>query len=112
MEKLEDEASAADAELQERERVLLSGERRSPLDVEANDEAVQPVPVDVLDFFDPGIDRERGVCDEGLDCVVADVDVVLAGRFAGCRHGRGGGGFCREERRERERGFWEEREEE
>ena len=68
---LEDKAHMADAELEERDRILgrVRAEVRAPLDVEANDEAAaaKAAVVDVLDVGDPGADELRHRCDGDFD---------------------------------------------
>ncbi|GMN53300.1 hypothetical protein TIFTF001_022432 [Ficus carica] len=77
VEKLEDEAAAADAELEDGDGVLVvAAEAGSPLDVEADDEAVEAVAVDLLDVGDPGGDLGGAVGDEGPHGLKVDDDVV------------------------------------
>ncbi|KAL6997689.1 hypothetical protein U1Q18_007815 [Sarracenia purpurea var. burkii] len=56
---------------------------RAPLDVEADDEAVEAAAVEALDVGDPRVDEGGGVSDEGLDPVVEEVDIVKVVRSVG-----------------------------
>lgn len=70
VDELEDEAAPTHAELESGHWVFdVAVETGSPLDVEADDEAVETAAVDAVDVGDPGVDHLGSVGDEGLDVV-------------------------------------------
>lgn len=77
VEDLEDEATAADAELQCSNWVfLVLVEIGTPFDVEADDEVAQAAAVDSLSLGEPVGDLGRVVGDQSVDAVGVEVDVV------------------------------------
>ncbi|KAI7997158.1 hypothetical protein LOK49_LG10G01244 [Camellia lanceoleosa] len=66
VDELEDEASAADAKLESGGKVIVETVVGSPLDVEANDEAVEKGTIDGCDFGDLGVNEEGRASDKGV----------------------------------------------
>lgn len=78
MEQLEDEATTTHAELQGGDRVVeVAAEGGAPLNVETDDEAVEPAAVDLLDFGEPAVGHERRIGDQGLNLVAIEENVVV-----------------------------------
>ncbi|KAI3757637.1 hypothetical protein L6452_05180 [Arctium lappa] len=76
-EDLEDETTAADAELESGDWVfVIASVVGTPFDVEADDEGVESGGVDVFGVGDPGVDDGGCVCDGGGDGVLVECDVV------------------------------------
>jgi hypothetical protein len=78
VEELEDEAAAANAELQDSDGVLVRAVAGAPLDVEADDELVEAAAVHGADLAEPGLHGLAGGSDGGadhvgLECHVNDV---------------------------------------
>ncbi|KAI8028437.1 hypothetical protein LOK49_LG02G01673 [Camellia lanceoleosa] len=69
VEELEDKASAAHAELESGGGVITVTVVGSPLDVEADDEAVEEATMDGCDFGDPGVNKEGRPSDECFDSI-------------------------------------------
>ena len=70
VDELEDDAASTHAELESGNWVFdVAVETGSPLDVEADDEAVETAAVDAVDVGEPGVDHLGSVGDEGLDVV-------------------------------------------
>uniref|UniRef100_A0A8R7Q9N5 Uncharacterized protein n=1 Tax=Triticum urartu TaxID=4572 RepID=A0A8R7Q9N5_TRIUA len=76
VEELEDEAAAADAELQERDGVLRVAVAGAPLHVQPHDELVVDPAVDVADLAEPGGHGGAGGRDGGGDDVALEVHVA------------------------------------
>uniref|UniRef100_A0A8R7TXM0 Uncharacterized protein n=1 Tax=Triticum urartu TaxID=4572 RepID=A0A8R7TXM0_TRIUA len=89
-EDLEDEAAAADAQLQQRDGARReAAERGAPLDVEADDEAVEAAAVDAVDEVQPLVDDAAGGGQGGVDVVLVerhDAVAVAEVRHHGSRH--------------------------
>ena len=70
VDELEDEAASTHAELESGNWVFdVAVESGSPLNVEADDEAVETAAVDAVDVGEPGVDHLGSMGDEGLDMV-------------------------------------------
>jgi hypothetical protein len=85
VEELEDEAAAADAELQDSDGVLVRAVAGAPLDVEADDELVEAAAVHGADLAEPGLHGLAGGSDGGadhvgLECHVNDVGIPSCSR--------------------------------
>lgn len=77
MEDLEDKTTAADAELEGGDRILVVPiESGAPLDVEADDEVLEAALVDSLGVGEPVGDHGRIVSDEGVDAIGVEVYIV------------------------------------
>ncbi|CAL5351710.1 hypothetical protein CsSME_00039151 [Camellia sinensis var. sinensis] len=77
VDELEDEASAADAELENGGGVIVETVVvGSPLDVEADDEGVEKGKMDGCDFGDPGVNKEGRASDESVDLIGEEGYVV------------------------------------
>lgn len=86
---LEDEAAAADAELDGGDGVLEVAVAGTPLDVEADDEALETEAVDELDLGDPVVDHGRSRGDKGVNLLAEERHVVqVAGVHNADRHRR------------------------
>ncbi|WVZ68907.1 hypothetical protein U9M48_017783, partial [Paspalum notatum var. saurae] len=73
VEDLEDEAAAADAELQQGDGGHdVRGEGRAPLDVQADDEAVQAAAVHAVDLVQPPVHHVARVRERRADVVVVE----------------------------------------
>lgn len=78
MDELEDEAAVPNAELQSGDWVLgVAAEAGTPLDVEADDQAVEVAPMNLVDFVEPSVDHGRGLGDESTDMVREERHVVV-----------------------------------
>jgi hypothetical protein len=79
-EDLEDEAAAADAELQQRDgaRRDAAGRGGPPLDVQAHDEAVEAAAVDAVDLAQPLVDDVAGARQGGVDALLVERHDVVA----------------------------------
>jgi hypothetical protein len=69
VEELEDEAAAADAELQHGDRVMVRAVAGAPLDVDADDELVEAADVHGADLAEPDLHGLAGGRDGGADLV-------------------------------------------
>ena len=75
VDELEDEAASTHAKLESGNWVFdVVVETGSPLDVEADDEAVETAAVDAVDVGEPGVDHLGSMGDEGLDMVGLESD--------------------------------------
>lgn len=93
MEDLEDETSAAHAKLESGDWVFeVPSVVRTPLNIEADDEAVETVVVDEFGVGDPRVNDGGCVCNRRGDGVFVECDVVHVVGIGG-RHRRGYG-FC------------------
>jgi hypothetical protein len=79
VEELDDEAAAADAELEERGGAVVGAEGGPPLDVETHDELVQAAAVDGADLVEPVVDGIAGGRHGGRDRVALELHVVHLG---------------------------------
>lgn len=73
MDDLEDQAAAADAELERGDGVLLPAEAWAPLHVESHNQAVEATAVDALDLRDPVVHHGRRSGYLSEDDVVVEV---------------------------------------
>ena len=70
VDELEDEVASTHVELESGNWVFdVAVESWSPLDVEADDEAMETAAVDAVDVGEPGVDHLGSMHDEGLDMV-------------------------------------------
>ncbi|KAI8032857.1 Shewanella-like protein phosphatase 2 [Camellia lanceoleosa] len=76
VDELEDEASVADVELESGGKVIMETVVRSPLNVEADDEAVENGTMDSYDFKNPRVNEERRASDKGVDLIDEEGYVV------------------------------------
>ena len=75
VDELEDEAASTHVKLESGNWVFdVVVETGSPLDVEADDEAVEMAAVDAVDVGEPGVDHLGSMGDEGLDMVGLESD--------------------------------------
>ena len=73
-----------DAELEGGDRVIeVAVEGGAPLDVEADDEFVEAVPVDGFDLRDPTASIGLGFSNKGIDPVIVEVYVVRVVQVVG-----------------------------
>ena len=97
---MKDEAASTHAELESSGWVFEVAIVRAPLDVEANDEAVETAAMDAINVVEPGFDQMGSVGDEGLDligveCYIEEVVGVfvhfVVKNSGGGSHGGGNG---------------------